>query len=210
MIKKISLCLLFFFVAANLSLADDLADQTYLSQISYKNNKLTLVTKKRLVDEKRSYSYTDVDTTSYSYEAYTQSSTDIATQSLNRSEVKEINEWYIYKGGLRQLSDLEFLTLIDDKAELEQVTGLEAKSADARNFGNILIGSGVIVMIGGAGLSASSSIITGGALTMVAGFFVNAFNHSPDHYLQPDYAQQKIDEYNIALKYKLGLSINFE
>jgi hypothetical protein len=45
---------------------------------------------------------------------------------------------------------------------------------------------------------------------MTIGFFVNAFNASPHHYIQPDYAQEKIDLYNLKLKKKLGLPLDYD
>ena len=49
-----------------------------------------------------------------------------------------------------------------------------------------------------------------GALGMVVGFFIDAFNSTPAHYIRPAYAQAKIDEYNIAMKKRLNLPLNFE
>ena len=65
-------------------------------------------------------------------------------------------------------------------------------------------------MVGGAALSAGQPTITGGAIATALGFFFSALNLSPHHYIQSDYAQSKIDEYNIALKQKLNLPLSFE
>ncbi|MBU1027239.1 MAG: hypothetical protein KKA31_05870 [Candidatus Margulisbacteria bacterium] len=184
-------------------------DQEYINKLTYQNSKLELVSRKRKIDEKRSYSYTDIDSYTYSIEAYSHTSTDISTQSLNRSEVKEISEWYIYKGGIRELSDAEFLELVGDQAELQRVIKIENDKANIRNIGNIFIGTGLAVMLGGAAFSADSAIISSGALALTGGFFLNAFNMSPQHYIQPDYAQQKIIDYNIALKRKLSLPLDY-
>jgi hypothetical protein len=45
---------------------------------------------------------------------------------------------------------------------------------------------------------------------MAAGFFFNAFNQSPQHYITANYAQNKIAEYNIDLKRKLNLPLEYE
>jgi len=207
--KPISLFLALLLLSLPL-LAVELSDQEYINQLSYKNNKLSLVSKDRLIDEKRNYTYTDVDTTTYSIEAFSMTSTDISTDTLSRSEVKEITDWFIYKGTLRKLSDVEFLVLINDQAMLAQARESESNKANLRNIGNIFLGTGILTMLAGTATSAGSTIITGGALAMTAGFFFNAFNYPPAHYLQPDYAQEKIDEYNINLKRKLNLPINYD
>jgi hypothetical protein len=189
--------------------ADPVSDQEYINRRYYQNNKLELVAKKRQVGIERSYGHTDIDTYTYTYEAFSQSSTDISTQAMRRSEIKEITEWYIYKGAIRELSDAEFLEVVGDQQMLDHVLSQEEHKSSIRGFGNILIISGVIVMVGGAATSAGEATVTGGALGMVTGFFLNAFYASPQHYIQPDYAQQKIDEYNIALKRKLGLPLDY-
>ncbi|MFH1684118.1 MAG: hypothetical protein ABIA67_04465 [Candidatus Margulisiibacteriota bacterium] len=209
MIKKLFILTLICLLLPFHVFADEISEQEYVNQLNYRRNRLDLVTKKRQIDEQRSYSYTDIDTTTYTYEAYSQSSTDISTQSLSRSEVKEVTDWYIYKGAIRELSDLEFLALVGDRAGLERVKKIEDQKANMRNLGNIFIGSGLLVMLGGAAMSAGEAIVTAGAIGMTGGFFMNAFNLSPDHYIQPDYAQEKIDEYNIRLKKELGLPLDF-
>jgi hypothetical protein len=168
-----------------------------------------LVTKKRQIDETRQYSYTDIETYTFSYEAYTQSSTDISTQALSRREAREISEWYIYKGGVRELSDIEFLEMVGENALLAKILKEEDQKSGMRNIGNILIGTGLITMIGGAATSAGSATVSGGAIGMTIGFFLNAFNRSPDHYIKPDFALEKIDEYNIRLKKSLGLPLDY-
>ncbi len=209
MIKKYLIVLLICSLLTPYVMAEDAADQEYVNQLTYQRNKLELVTKQREVDERRSYSYTDVDTYTYTYEAYSHASTDISTQHYDRSEKKEITEWYIYKGRIRQLSDAEFLALIGAKSKLALVMKEEEKKAGMRTWGNILIGTGLLVMLGGAAANGAEGTTMAGALGMTAGFFLNAFNMSPRHYIEPDYAQEKIDEYNISLKQKLGLPLNY-
>lgn len=207
--KKLFVLILICLLLPYHVLAQETSDQEYINKLKYRRNRLDLVTKKRKIDEERSYSYTDIDTTTYSYEAYTHSATDISTQSMSRSEVKEVTDWFIYKGSIRELSDLEFLALVGEKAEYQRVEKLENQSANMRNIGNICIGSGLLIMLGGAMMSAGEAVVTTGAIGMTTGFFLNAFNLSPDHYIQPDYAQEKIDEYNINLKRQLGLPLDY-
>jgi len=210
MIRKLILSFLIISILAPAVVAEELSEEGYINQLTYHRNKLELVIKKRMVDERRSYSYTDIDFTTYTWEAYTFTTGDIATQSLARAEAKEITEWYIYKGALRQLSDLEFLALVGDQAEYDRVKEIEGQKGRMRNIGNISIGVGLLAMIGGAAFSADTAIISGGAFATALGFIISALNLPPKHYIQPDYAQEKIDEYNIALKKKLDLPLDFE
>lgn len=196
-------------LSAGAVLALTAAEETYINQLTYRNNRLNLVAKTRLVDEKRHYSSTDIRTDIFSYEAYSNVSTNISTSNLSRAEVKEIEEWFIYKGDLTKLSDLEFLKLVGEE-ELYQKYLLQEEGKEVwRSAGNTAIWLGVATMIGGVGFSAGQSVITGGALLMTSGFFLSALNSSPAHYLQPDFVQSKIDEYNLALKKKLGLPFDF-
>lgn len=195
---------------ASVLYAQQQADQEYINKLAYRRDKLNLIVKSREVEEKRSYASTDISTTTYSYEAYSQTYGNVATSALQRTEAKEISDWYVYKGGIRELSDIEFLALVGDRAEAARIRDQDDRRSGMRMIGNVAIGAGAVTMIAGAGFSAGQSVITGGALVMVTGFFVNAFNLSPHHYIQPDYAQEKIDEYNVALKKKLDLPLTYE
>jgi len=209
MLKRTTLLVLAAFIFQLSVAAQTLTEQQYRNQLEYRRDKLELVTKKRLVDEKRSYSNTDINTTSYSWEAYTFSDTDISTSNLQRSEVKEINEWYVVKGGVKTLSDLEFAKLVDDRRTAQKILEKEKQRSKNQFFGNVMIGVGLVGMIGSAALSAGQAPITISALVTTGGFFISAFNQPPEHYIQPDYAQKKIDEYNISLKKKLELPLDF-
>jgi len=210
MLKRILAVFLTILVLAPAVLADQASDQAYINKLDYQRNKLTLVAKTRVIGETSSYSSTNIDTTSYTLEAYTQTYGNISTSSLQRQENKEITDWFIYKGTVRKLSDLDLLQLVGDQDEYRRVYDLDSRKAQLRMIGNISIGVGALVMIGGAGLSAGQPTITGGALVMVTGFFISAFNLAPHHYIQPDFAKEKIDNYNLALKKKLNLPLEYE
>ena len=210
MLKKLTLLFLIILVWVPPLVAEELSEQEYRSQLAYRRNKLELITKKRLIDEKRSYSYTDIDFTTHTWEAYTFTTGDIATQSMARAEAKEITEWYIYKGRLRELSDLEFLALVGDQAKLARVKNIDDQKGRMRTVGNISIGVGMATMLGGAAFSADTPVISAGAFTTAIGFIISALSAPPRHYIQPDYAQEKIDEYNISLKKRLDLPLEFE
>jgi hypothetical protein len=210
MLKKLAFLFLIILISVPALPAEEISEQEYRNQLAYRRNKLQLVTKRRLIVVRRSYSYTDIDTTSYTWEAYTYTTSDIATQALSRAEAKEVTDWFIYKGSLRDLSDIEFLALVGDQAKLEHVSNMEDQKARMRNIGNTSIGLGFLTMVGAAAFSGGQTVVTGGAVLMAGGFFMSALNASPRHYIKPDYDQEEIDEYNIALKNELNLPLEFE
>ena len=61
--KKIFSLIFLLIVAGTLVCADEASDQDYLNKLNYGRNQLQIVTTKRLVDEKRSYSSTNIDIT---------------------------------------------------------------------------------------------------------------------------------------------------
>jgi hypothetical protein len=191
-------------------LAQTLSEQEYINQLAYQRSKLELMVKKRIINENRSYSYTDIESTTYTWESYSHTSSDISTQSLSRAEAKEVTDWYVYKGGVRELSDLELLELAGDTTTLPRLRTMEDQKGQMRLIGNVSIGVGLLAMIGGAAFSAEQPVISGGAVATVLGFFISAFNQSPHHYIQPDFAQEKIDDYNIALKRRLDLPLDYK
>ena len=187
------------------------ADQTYVNQLNYEHNKLELTTQTRTVNVSNSYSTTNVSQDYYRYNRnYQEANTNITTSTQNKAEQQELTDWYIYKGGVDQISDLEFLQLVGDQAMYDQVKEKNDDRRVWRRTGWATIGVGLIAMIGGAALGASQSTIVGGALVTTVGFFVSAFSAAPSHYIKSSYAINKIDEYNIKLKQQLKLPLNFE
>lgn len=208
MLKRYSLVVLAAMIMTTAVLAEEPTDQTYVNKLNYQRNKLQLIVKKRVVDETRNYSSTNINTTVYTYESYSQTLGNISTSSLSQAEAKEYTDWYIYKGESRELNDLEFLDLVGDKQKLAQIERQDYIKTSLRSLGNIWIGLGIITMVGGAAMSAGQAVVTGGALLTTGGFFISAFNLPPHHYILPDYAQERIDNYNVNLKKKLGLPID--
>jgi len=207
--KAVTLTLLSSFIITPL-LAQGISEEEYRNRQNYQRNRLSIIVKKRLVNVNRNYSYTDINSVSYTWEAYTFSESGIKSESVSRAEAKEITEWHIYKGDLREVSDLEFLALVGDEEMLARVQESEDQKGRMRFIGNTAIALGILTMLGGAASAAEQTTINSGAIATVIGFVISAFNLSPRHYFQPDYAQEKIDEYNLNLKKKLNLPLDYE
>ncbi len=213
MTKKSLISLLLIPLLAPTLFAADLtpADQTYINQLNYRHNKLELTTQTRTVNVSSSYSTTDINSDYYRFNRnYQSENTNITTSTQNKAEQQELTEWYVYKGGVDQISDLEFLDLVGDRGMYDQVKERDDYRKGWRRAGYLSIGAGLIAMIGGAALGSGQPTVIGGALVTTAGFFISAFSARPDHYIKSSYALNKIDEYNIKLKQKLGLPLNFE
>jgi hypothetical protein len=202
----LTVCLL-----APCSFALDAADQTYLDQQTYRHNKLDLTTKTRTINEFKSNSNTDIRSSSYRYDnGYRDTYGNINTSTVNRAEQIELTEWYVYKGGVQALNDLEFLELVGDRAMYDQIKEKNDGRRIWHRTGYASIGLGLIAMIGGAALQASQPVIIGGALVTTVGFFITAYSSAPPHYIKSGYALNKIDEYNNNLKKQLNLPLSFE
>lgn len=213
MIKKLLISLLLVSLLVPSLFAAELnpADQAYVNQLNYRHNKLELTTQTRTVNVSSSYSSTDITASNYNYNRnYQESNANITTSTQNSAEQKELTDWYIYKGGVDQISDLEFLKLVGDQAMFNTVDNKADSLRLWRRAGYITIGTGLVAMIGGAALQASQPVIIGGALVTTVGFFISAFSAPPAHYIKSSYALNKIDEYNIKLKQQLGLPLSFE
>ena len=213
MINKLLVSAILVSLLAPALLAAELnpADQAYVNQLNYRHNKLELTTKTQTINVSNSYSSTDINATNYRLDQnYREPNANITTSTQNSSGQVELTEWYIYKGGVDQLSDLQFLRLVGDQAMFNAVDDkVDARRTWLRG-GYITTGIGLVAMIGGAALSASQPVILGGALVTTVGFFIDAFSAPPAHYIQSSYALNKIDEYNIKLKQQLGLPLSFE
>jgi hypothetical protein len=215
MLKRIVAILLGLTLLAPLASAAELsaADQLYLDQQTYQHNKLDLTTKTRTINENRTDSNTDISASTYrignrySDYSYRDEYGNINTSTVNRSQQIELTEWYVYKGGVQALTDLEFLELVGDRAMYNQVQEKNDGRRIWRRAGYASIGLG---MIGGAAFSAGQPVIMGGAVVTTLGFFLSAFSAPPPHYIKSGYALNKIDEYNIALKKKLNLPLTYE
>src|SRR3989339_62411 len=185
-------------------------ENQYVNELNYKRNKIEILVKKRLVNENTGYSKTDFYTTTYTQEAYSSTWGYGSTLSNQRSEVKEIEDWIIVKGGIKTLSDNEFLSLVEDYKLAAEIKEKENNKDKMRFIGNVISLGGIGYMLLSAGTDNSSySVTTGGIITAV-GFLLSAFNSPQKHYIDPDMAQEKDDAYNIKLKQALGLPITFE
>ncbi|MCU0641881.1 MAG: hypothetical protein MUC35_07390 [Candidatus Margulisbacteria bacterium] len=215
--KKALLAIVLCSLTASLALAElSAADQLYLDQQTYQHNKLELTTKTRTISESRTDSNTDISSTTYrvgnrySDYGYRDEYGRVNTSTVNRSQQIELTEWYVYKGGVQVLTDLEFLDLVGDRAMYDQVKEKNDGRKVWRRSGYASISLGLAAMIGGAAFSAGQPVIMGGAVVTTIGFFLTAFSAPPAHYIKSGYALNKIDEYNVALKKKLNLPLTYE
>lgn len=194
---------------SGLIIAETSKDDLYINQLNYHRNKLELLVKTRTISETSNYSSTDWTSTTYTLEAYSQTYGSAATSSGSRAETREITVWKVIKGGVRQLSDAEFLDIVGKHGEAENIRKQEDSANKYRLGGMATSLAGLGYMLLASGQSNNSTAITTGGVVTAIGFLISAFNQSPWHYITSDYAQELMDDYNINLKKKLGLPINF-
>lgn len=207
--KKLISILIFLSLAAPL-LAQTPNEEQYLNKLAYRRDKLEIQVKHRTIDVSYGYATTDRWETTFTNEAYTYKWGTDDTRTGSERETKEVSDWIILKGGLKELNDYEFLKTIGNQEEALKIKKIEDGKSHWRNIGNIMGLSGLIVMIAGSGSDDRTTYISAGAAVALVGVLVNAFNMSPQHYIPVDYAQREIDLYNVKLKKDLGLPIDYE
>lgn len=201
-------CLICLVFLISPCIAENNQETLYANQLNYNRNKLEILVKKSFINERTGYSSTNYSATTYTQESYSTTWGYGNTMSNERSEVKEVSDWIIVKGGIRNLSDSEFLQTIEKNNEAIKIENVEEQKGKTRNIGTLLSLSGLgYMLIASTNSTSSSSIMSGGVIAAI-GFIITAFNSSPKHYLTPDYVQEEIDNYNITLKKNLGLPFN--
>src|SRR3989339_1625590 len=135
--NKLWLFLLVLFTAHSIAqAAETAADELYVKQLNYRHNKLEVIVKHKTVDINRSYTSTDINSTPFTYEALSQTWGNISTTSTARRETRDITDWFIFKGGVRELSDMEFLLLVGDRSGYDRIRGLDESTGRMRLIGN--------------------------------------------------------------------------
>ena len=217
--KQIFTAITIFMIIASPCLCDTppmSSDDLYVAQLNYKRSKIDIMAKKRYVNENYGYSSTDYYSTTYSVEASTRPKSSYSntwgnstTISDNKAQVREIDEWFIVRGGMRNLSDSDFLDIVGQHNEAQEVRGQENARNNWKTGGTILSIGGILYMIAVAQGSNASAQVTVGGLVTVIGFIISAFNSPATHYITPDYAQELADSYNLNLKKQLNLPVTY-
>jgi len=186
------------------------AQSDYEKKLEYKRKKIVLLVKTAFRGESSGYRTTDTWSTTVSPEAgYSYTYSSGTTRSDKSITFKEVSDWVIVRGGIRELSDVEFLKITGNRKEAEKVQS----EIDERNkwmwIGTIggLVGLGVA--LAGSSNGEVGTITVGSAISLV-GFFIGSVNMPKQHYIAADFALEEADLYNIKLKKELGLPIDFE
>ncbi len=182
----------------------------YEKKLEYKRKKIEILVKTRLVGEVSGYTTTDIYETIISPEAGYQYKWGYATaRTGGTTQYREVSDWIILKGGIRELSDLEFLEMTGNIERIQEISRIISERNRKMWIGNIigLLGIGTVLYGSSQG---SSGTITTGAIFTLAGIIMSTINSPQKHYIMPDFAQEEADKYNIRLKKSLGLPLEFE
>ncbi len=205
--KRLIALVLILFSSANLALA---AETDYERKLEYKREKIDILLKTRTLGETSGYATSDNWSTTISPEAgYSYTYSTGTTRTGSTVQFREISDWVIIRGGIRELSDLEFLTITGNSDKAREIQAKLDEADKWRMIGTItgLIGLGVA--IAGASNSQVGTITVGSVISLI-GFTISSFNFPRKHYIYADYALEERDKYNIRIKKELGLPIDFE
>ncbi len=204
--RAISIILLLL-ISSNIAFA---AETEYEKKLEYKRKKIVILVKTRTIGETNAYSTTDTWSNTVSPEAgYSQTYSSATTNSGSTFGFREVSDWVIIRGGVRELADVAFLEITGNAALAAEIQKKSDESEKWRTIGAITGITGLVIAIAGASASSTGAIAAGSILSLV-GFTVSSLNTSPKHYIAADYALELADKYNIKLKKDLGLPVNFE
>jgi hypothetical protein len=186
------------------------AETDYEKKLEYRRKKVQIMVKTSMLGESSGYTTTDNWSSTISPEAGYSYTYAYGTQKTNNTvQFKEISNWVIVRGGVRELSDVEFLQLTGNNADAKDI---QAK-IDERNKWMTIGTIGGVIGIGVAIAGSSNGdvgTLSAGTVLSILGFLVSSFNLPQRHYIAADYALEQSDLYNIKTKKELGLPIDLE
>jgi len=206
MMKRLISIIILLLLIPNILFAQTL----YEKKLEYRRKKTQILVRTYLKGESSRYSTHDDWSTTISPESgysYTYSyGSDRSDRSIT---YKEVSNWVIIRGGVRELGDIEFLKLTGKRDEAKEVKS----RMDERNKWMII---GTVTGLFGIGIGIAGSsdgtvgAITAGSIVSIIGFLISSMNLPQKHYITADYALEQSDLYNIKIKKELGLPIDFE
>jgi len=179
----------------------------YKEQQEYKNKKLDILLSKNYQTEGTANTYGNYFPGYYSIFGPTWTTTSSSTQY-------EVTDWKIIQGGVQEISDVQFASLVNDKDAQEK------NSQAWDNYNNTIIWAGVVFLVGlvgaiaGFAAPASDSAAAVGAVgiaaAVIGGGIVLSLKEPSGHLTTPGDAAKKAYQYNQKLKADLGLPENYE
>lgn len=137
--------------------------------------------------------------------------------TTSSSTAYETTDWKIIQGGVQQISDQQFATLVGDKDTMDRMTKDTDDYMNTMNWGAGICLTGVLMVLVGGAMAFSGDSSDAGAVVFAVGFIPTIIGWgmlSKDppsgHYVKPGTAAKQAYEYNQALKKKLGLPESYE
>ena len=208
-IRTVAYFLLFIFSFQSIALAQT----DYEKKLEYRRKKMEVLVRTAYVGE--TSGYTSLNASDYSWtstpEGYSYGSSQIYGTNSGRSTTRPVSDWVMVKGGIRELSDIEFIEIIGDREKADQIQ----KTMDEKNrMGMWALGCGILgvaSVVGAGGFTpVNSSQMAIGTALILGGIFLGYLYAPQRHYITADYAQEGADNYNIKLKKALGLPVETE
>jgi len=190
-----------------------LAQTDYEKKLEYRRKKIEVLVRTAYVGE--TSGYTSLNASDYRWtitpEGYSYGSSQIYGTNSGRSTTRQVSDWVMVRGGIRELSDIEFLEIIGDREKADEIQ----RSMDEKNrMGMWALGCGIFGVVSVIGAAAytpvNSSQMAIGTTLILGGIFLGYLYAPQRHYILADHAQEGADNYNIKLKKALGLPVETE
>ncbi len=191
----------------------NIMNSMYKEQQEYKNKKLDII-----VNQNTQTTGTTVTTFNRYPGFFSLMDTDVANST---STTSTITDWKIIQGGVQEISDTEFASLVNDTDTQKRMSQDWDNYNSTTNWGGFIGLTGLImVLVGGymAFSSKSSSdtansgavICAVGVIPTVVGLGMLSKNPPSGHYVTPAQAAKQAHDYNQNIKKTLGLPEDFE
>ena len=190
-----------------------LAQTDYEKKLEYRRKKIQILVRTTYVGE--TSGYTSLSASDYNWtstpEGYSYGSSQIYGTNTGRSTTRPVSDWVMVRGGIRELSDIEFLEIVGDRMRADEVQ----RTVDEKNrMGMWALGCGIFgvaSVIGAASYTPVNSSQMAIGTTLILGGILLGYLYAPQrHYIPADQAQEGADNYNIKLKKALGLPVETE
>lgn len=185
----------------------------YEKRLEFRRKKITIVERTAFVKETTGYVFSNTSSLVNSERPRGRSFGSSATFGTTdrQTSMRQVFDWVIVRGGIAELSDIEFLDIIGDTNKADRV---QSTIDDKNRMMFWALGCevvGIAAIIGAASVTPVNSTQTAvGSALMLGGMLMGYFYGPERHYISPDQAQEGADNYNIKLKRSLGLPIETE
>jgi len=179
----------------------NISDTMYENKMKYKREKIELVITREIKGK---------TTTSTIHDILGIKGVDLSQSYFSGQEIKN---WTIVMGGYENVAEEELCSLAGDQKKADEITKEKDAIKDIKNYGSLIFWCGAGVWLLGSSIrepvQRQSNDTIAGAIGII-GLLITSLNNPKEHYLDPLYAMELADKYNIKLKRSLYLPDDYE